>query len=361
MGTENLSRQEIEELKSRWLVINSENRSSAQDLMIERLKKDCTRHNKNRPVALDLRGISILNEDLSNLDLSDYDFSHSNLDGTDFSGTNFSYSKLQFACLEHTKIDKAEFLGADLSSSSLNECAGNMCGFGGAILQNTSIINAKLKHASFSHSKLIHTDFRATSARDSKFSESDLSNSIFTRAKLTGCDFKYSNVSGANFEQADLKNSRLLGIKSYQKASWIGADIRDINLIGAYLIRRHIADENYVYEFRTRSGLHQFLYLLWWISSDCGRSLLRWLVWLLFGSLLFAAIYSQLEIDYGDYETVFSPIYFSIVTLTTLGYGDAIPMSFTGQLFVTIQAFFGYMGLGILLSILGNKLARRAD
>jgi hypothetical protein len=66
-------------------------------------------------------------------------------------------------------------------------------------------------------------------------------------------------------------------------------------------------------------------------------------------------------IDYGEYRTWFSPIYFSFVTLTTLGYGDAVPMSLTAQIVVSLQAVTGYMGLGGLLSILGNKMARRAE
>jgi len=101
--------------------------------------------------------------------------------------------------------------------------------------------------------------------------------------------------------------------------------------------------------------------LLWWATSDCGRSLLRWFFWLLCVTLIFAAVYTQVDIDYGEYKTLFSPIYFSFVTLTTLGYGDAVPSSLTAQIFVTLQAITGYMGLGGLLSILGNKMARRAE
>lgn len=89
--------------------------------------------------------------------------------------------------------------------------------------------------------------------------------------------------------------------------------------------------------------------------------LFRWFVWLFCATLIFAAIYTRVEIDYGKHATSFSPIYFSFVTLTTLGYGDAVPASLTAQIFVTLQAITGYMGLGGLLSIIGNKMARRAE
>jgi hypothetical protein len=141
----------------------------------------------------------------------------------------------------------------------------------------------------------------------------------------------------------------------------VGADVRGLDLRGAYLVRRYIADENYLFEFRSTSRFHKALYYLWWASSDCGRSLLRWFVWLFSVTMIFAGIYTQVSIDYGAHPTAFSPVYFSFVTLTTLGYGDAVPASATAQVVVTLQAISGYMGLGGLLSILGNKMARRAE
>ncbi|MBT3255287.1 MAG: hypothetical protein HN366_02345 [Deltaproteobacteria bacterium] len=263
--------------------------------------------------------------------------------------------------LDQTILDKCEFIGSDLSYASLNECSAKMCGFGGANLSNASLIDADLSGATFSRSKLIYADLRASNLENARLSEADLSWAIFTRAKLLKSDLKQSNVNGTNFELADMQGCRLLGIKNFKKSRWIGADIRGLDLRGAYLVRRHIADENYLYEFRTSSPFHRAVYLLWWATSDCGRSLLRWFFWLLCVTLIFAAVYTQVDIDYGEYKTLFSPIYFSFVTLTTLGYGDAVPSSLTAQIFVTLQAITGYMGLGGLLSILGNKMARRAE
>jgi hypothetical protein len=208
---------------------------------------------------------------------------------------------------------------------------------------------------------LHHADLRASDLTRARLSVADLTHVIFTRAKLVESDLKQSNVLGTNFELADMQGCRLLGIKNFKKAKWVGADIRRLDLRGAYLVRRHIADENYLYEFKMTSRFHRALYYAWWITSDCGKSLLRWFVWLFCLTLGFAGVYTQVSIDYGEHVTAYSPIYFSFVTLTTLGYGDAVPMSFTAQVFVTLQAITGYMGLGGLLSILGNKMARRAE
>ena len=208
---------------------------------------------------------------------------------------------------------------------------------------------------------MVRTDLRASNLKNAKLSEIDLTDAIFTRANLVKSDLKHSNVAGTNFELADMQGSRLLGIKNFQKAFWVGADIRDLDLRGAYLVRRYISDENYLFEFRSMSRFHRAIYFVWWASSDCGRSLFRWFVWLVILTLIFAAVYTQVDIDYGDHATIFSPVYFSFITLTTVGYGDAVPASLTAQIFVALQAITGYMGLGGLLSILGNKMARRAE
>ena len=359
--TQTVSKEDLMALKNRWRDSVPESNETLAEQMTVRLKKECAKGNPDRPVSLDLRGIVLFHEDLTSLDLSGYDFSHASLNRCDLTGSNLSYSNCHGAGLEQAVLDDCEFIGSDLTGASLNECSAKRCGFGGADLSNASLINADLTEATLARSTPVNADFRAANLKRTRLSESDLSQAIFTRACLAESDLKNSIVTNTNFELADMQGCRLLGIRDFKKASWIGADIRGLDLRGAYLVRRFISDENYLYEFQSRSKLNRIIYLVWWATSDCGRSLLRWFVWLLAATLAFAAIYACVEIDYGDHQTVFSPVYFSFVTLTTLGYGDAVPASLTGQIFVTLQAVTGYMGLGGLLSILGNKMARRAE
>lgn len=352
---------DVKSLKSRWMKMDSEKNATILENMILTLKTKCRLNYSPRPFNLDLRGIPLIGQDLSKLDFSGFDLSYANLNTSDLTGSNFSNTNLQYATLEKTILDECEFMGADLSFANLNECTAKRSGFGGANFTNASLISSDLRETTLSHSILIHSDFRASNIRDSRLSEADLTDAIFTRARLSGSDLKNSNVKRANFELSDLQGCRLLGIKNFTKALWIGADIRGMDLRGAYLVRRYIADENYLYEFKTRNRFYRMLHFIWWMTSDCGRSLLRWFVWLFFATMAFAAVYTQVNIDFGDHQTFFSPVYFSFVTLTTLGYGDAVPASFAAQVFVTLQAITGYMGLGGLLSILGNKMARRAE
>jgi len=348
-------------LKSRWYQSDPEFNGTVLSHMVHTLKTDCCLGNRQRPLKLDLRGISLDNEDLSGLDLSGYDLSFANMNRVNFTKANLSYALFREASLEKAILDECEFIGADLSHAGLNECSAKMAGFGGADLSHASMINADLSDSVLSRSILVGADLRASNLTRARLTEADLSGAVFTRANLENSDLKHSNVANTNFELANMQGCRLLGIRNFRKADWIGADIRGLDLRGAYLVRRYIADENYLYEFKIQSWWNKIIYWIWWFTSDCGRSIFRWFVWLLVATLVFAGIYSQLEIDYGTYETWFSPIYFSFVTLTTLGYGDAVPASLIAQIFVSLQAITGYLGLGGLLSILGNKMARRAE
>jgi sorbitol-specific phosphotransferase system component IIC len=65
-------------------------------------------------------------------------------------------------------------------------------------------------------------------------------------------------------------------------------------------------------------------------------------------------------LHYPDHKTFFTPVYYSIVTYTTLGFGDVTPRTVRGELFVTLEVIIGYLTLGLLISILANKVARRS-
>lgn len=309
----------------------------------------------------DLRGINLAGEDLSGMKLPRCDLSGADLSKANLSGASLSWSDLSGANLSQACLDDCELLGADLRGATLNECSAMKAGFGGSDLTGASLIGADLQQATLTRSQLCKADFRAANLMEARITESDCREANFTRANLQDCDLKASDIRDANLELADLRRARLIGIRNYTSASWIGADIRDVDLRGAYLVRRHVDDQNYLYEFRIRSRYHQMVYWLWWLTSDCGRSASRWALSVLLVALLFAFVYSLIGIDFGANETPFSPVYFSFVTLTTLGYGDIVPNNVAGQVIAMVEAVLGYVGLGGLLSIFSNKMARRAE
>jgi uncharacterized protein YjbI with pentapeptide repeats len=352
-------REATEEI-TRWLQTDSgtENR---RDCTLRILQTKCKKGSAVRPQDTDLRGISLDGEDLSGLDLSGYDLTNADLTGTDLSGANLSRVRLVGASLSGANLAGCELLGADLTGADLDGCQAERAGFGVANLTGTNFFNSHLVGSTFTKSILHNADFGGANLRKTRMIEADLTNTNFTKADLSKADFESSNVAGAVFRNANLRACRLHFITNFDRATWIGADIESVHFCGAYLVRRYIMDENYIDEFRHHSKLHECTYWIWWLTSDCGRSLFRWAIVTAILIAVFALSYLFVTVDYGEHPTAFSPVYFSIVTLTTLGYGDVTPASIPAQVITVTEALLGYVMLGGLLSIFANKMARRAD
>ncbi len=298
--------------------------------------------------------------------LEGLDFSGKDLSGEDLSGANlkkakFFRAKLRGTILVGADLSGADFTGADLEGANLEGARAEAAGFGMANLKGAKLFNARLRYATFTKANLEGADLRCADLREARFREALLKKADFSAADLREAHLNLADVSQASFRDADLRGAHLRMLRGYQTANWIGTDIRDINFAGAYLVRRHILDENYLEEFRQQGRWAKVLYYLWWLTSDCGRSLKRWCFLILLQVLFFAGLYHLIGVDYGKYPTPLSPLYYSVVTLTTLGYGDVIPNSMPGQIVAICEVITGYVMLGGLLAIFTNRLARRAD
>jgi len=106
----------------------------------------------------------------------------------------------------------------------------------------------------------------------------------------------------------------------------------------------------------------EFWFWLWGLT-DYGRSLMSIVA---FASSLifdFGFVYSHstgILTAPGRSPTPFTPYYFSIVTYTTLGFGDVKPNNLKGEILVSIEVILGYVTLGLLLAVLADKVARRS-
>ena len=80
-------------------------------------------------------------------------------------------------------------------------------------------------------------------------------------------------------------------------------------------------------------------------------------------ALIFACIFSLLG-EVSFYAKLpfngITEVYYSIVTFTTLGFGDITPRTPLAAVLVTLEVVLGYFMLGGLISILATKLARRS-
>lgn len=153
-------------------------------------------------------------------------------------------------------------------------------------------------------------------------------------------------------------------------------DSEDINGVLNPFFKRYVADQQYIRAFKEK---HPFWALVWRWSSDYGRSLALWALWSLLIALSFSLVYMpapawlpewiqettpQFHQATGDQVdeplTFWKSFYFSIVTFTTLGFGDVVADNTSARILVTLEVIFGYVMLGGLISIFANKLASRS-
>jgi hypothetical protein len=104
-----------------------------------------------------------------------------------------------------------------------------------------------------------------------------------------------------------------------------------------------------------------------WALIDYGRSLFKVTLYAFLIASLYASFYSiDMYLDWGlmDYsnsaQSWFTPFYYSVVTYTTLGFGDVTANTWLGEIIIISEVIIGYFTLGLLLSILANTIARRS-
>lgn len=153
-------------------------------------------------------------------------------------------------------------------------------------------------------------------------------------------------------------------------------DSQHVDEVANPFFKRYVADQQFIRAFKKANPM---LARLWRWSSDYGRNLGLWAFWSLFFALLFAIAYMpfpswlpewvqawspQFHQATGTYSgeplTFWNSFYFSIVTFTTLGFGDVVADNATARFLVTMEVIFGYLMLGGLISIFANKLASRS-
>ncbi|MGD2086069.1 MAG: pentapeptide repeat-containing protein [Candidatus Aminicenantes bacterium] len=209
-------------------------------------------------------------------------------------------------------------------------------------------------------------------------------------------DTYFYNVSGIfeYIENNDTDFKKLRMISKTLKTEFLPKNFRLI--LGEETTARHpiqsrqIRDDMYLLDKKERiskmSGIKRIwnksFYFLWWLTADYGRSFKRWLLCCFVIIFIFGAIFADYnapnwkpesfwhffdEIDpqfqispESRIPTWFTPYYFSIVTFTTLGFGDVTPLNLAGEIWLAIEVILGYIMLGGLISILANKLARRS-
>lgn len=71
--------------------------------------------------------------------------------------------------------------------------------------------------------------------------------------------------------------------------------------------------------------------------------------------ICFGSIIYNIEVDEGTFRSIPHAMWFLVVTVSTVGYGDVSPTSVFGQFFISAVIFLGIIFLAMPLSVVGNN------
>ena len=310
-------------------------------------------------VKRDLRGVSLVGMDLSGANLREanlskdilvvigghlLDLRNIYLAGADLSGANLLGVDLSRTILSGTNLSKANLMGADLSETSLLEA---------------DLSGANLFGVNLSKANLMGTDISRVYLRETNLSGTNLSQVLYTTDEIFNRLRRWCIPYILQYIPLAKHHIRKpVGITYFK-----GIDTTKIDGSKNPILKRHIEDYQFIQAFKTKGWFHRrIVYPLWKVTSDCGRSLLIWGLWSLAFALLFGRLYATHPTWFQQEMGPLSPWYFSVVTFTTLGFGDLTPKPecWQAQAWVMAEVILGYIMLGGLISIFANKLARRA-
>ena len=311
---------------------------------------------------------SDLARDFSGADLSDTDLEGRNLSGINFTGADFFEGRLSSTNLKHTNLADADLSGADLSRSGLYKASLTSATMMAVNLQGADLKEADLSSADLREANLVGADLTGANLRGADLSGADLRDACLERAIVTGASFRTARLEGASV------TGIVYGEFKDMSGCYLG--IRGLDAVyGNALFVRDARDQDYIDTLESSiydlpdSFAKTFDILLF--KSRClfdhGRSLLKVGIYAFVLATLYGIIYSfDMWFGWGmmDYsnsaKSWFTPFYYSMVTYTTLGYGDVTAENVYGEMLVISEVVLGYFTLGLLLSIIANTIARRS-
>ena len=246
-------------------------------------------------------------------------------------------------------LEGAKFISGDLKRANLS----------GAKLKDAKLYRAHLDGAELDGANLENADLRYTNLKGAYLARSNLQGAKLWHANLQGVRLSYANLQGADLREADLNKVNAYFAKFDSRIRCVSLKGKDF--YGSPVFKRFVEDCDYLEDFKRRNPA---IYWIWLISCNCGRSLFLWAIWSVLFALGYAIVFFILgpeSMNVADLPWNFSTlVYYSVVTFTTLGFGDIVPTTNAAAWWVMAEVITGYVMLGGLISIFANKLARRS-
>jgi len=352
-----------------------------------------------------LQSIDFNNSILSFAHFEDAHMTLGHLDDTECTGAIFNGANLTHASLKAGTFYHASFVGTKLEGTFLRDNSDfSYANFQRANLGGSKMINAMFESTNFQDSKLMYVEMDGSSFDHSEFKGAQLEiSSLDIKTSFIGTKF-YDCLIGIGKRVDENIAIKVLSRGVINNAQFmdpvLGRKVRDQAWLNRWRENIDRAQpqwfsplENFLRRVKSSltlklqpviSWLKRFfkiplfttieyfsrriLQFLWWISSNYGRNTWPWIMWSFGFIIIFAFIYNSLGFNHFDIEKIPKEnwgfgayLYYSVVTFTTLGFGDITARSHWGMFWASLEVICGYVMLGGLIAIFATKVARRND
>ena len=303
---------------------------------------------ENPDVLIDLKNAELMHMNLENANLAEADLEKANLSFSNLKNANLAFSNLESAVISFANFEGANFAAAHLEKAYLEDSTLVGAKMAGANLKNAILANSNLKNAYLIDANLEGTNLSAVNFRNTNLSSVTFDQKIFWELAKAN----RFNIKKIWSRKDDILLDTTIRCKGVNAATSYGSQ----------QFKLFLQDQDFLEEFLDKKWGKK-IFFIWWILADCGRSLSRWAGWSFLLALLFALVFWQLGPSSFDHPhlkfNLLTMFYYSVVTFTTLGFGDIIPKTTTAAMIVTVEVIVGYVMLGGLITIFASKLSRR--
>jgi len=309
-----------------------------------------------------LEGANLYRAHLERADLSDANLEGANLNEVHLEGVILIGANLKGANLWEAHLEGAVFRGAHLEEANLYR----------AHLEGADFSNAKLINANLSYSFLEKTLFSEnTQLNDVHILHADLKNSYIKRASKNMDEV----VIEEREKEFDDAKEVYLSIKNYFREEGM-YEVSGKYYYREMLMARKIAWENiksFKWNKKEIIKSHKRLcreWTSWFVSkmmdllTGYGEKPTRVVAWWFGIVSVFGAIYYLFKgIMNHPNALAYKPsplesIYFSVVSFTTLGFGDFQPKPGVFQIVASIEAFLGALFIALFIFVFTRKMIR---
>jgi len=331
-----------------------------------------------REIPIDLRGANCRGAHFDGADCIGARFDGANCQDAHFDGADSGNARF-----EGTTCFDASFIGANFWKARFKGADCKFAHFDGANCSKAHFDRSDCRQAHFDRANCINAQYNGANCRSTHFNDANCHEAHFDGAYCRYANYDGANCSGVHFDSSDcdsasfgtkervLENGdiernpcKLNGVTWNRKSSFIGVDTSNVDWSKNPEMKRFIEQQQFVHSMKEA-------YPKWkWLISiiDNLSDINKWWRWAVFFILAFANLFFW--VDYFWKADLFyikpeitapalSYLYFSVVTFTTLGFGDVTAIHWFSMPFVMLEVILGYVFLGGLVTFLANWLGRR--